>query len=91
VATNAMVEAYLRQLLVEEHGDELEVLEGGGYLVPVADGVVRVWVVDGNHRSRRVLVTARVLEEVEETFELLAALNELNAATPYGRYFQGTR
>jgi hypothetical protein len=80
-----MVCAYLRELLVEEHGDELEVLEDGGYLVPVAGGV-RVWVVDGNHRSRRVLVTAPVLD-AEASPELLAALNELNAATPYGRYF----
>jgi hypothetical protein len=34
-----------------------------------------------------VLVMARVLVEVEETLELLRAWNELNAATPYGRYF----
>lgn len=87
MATNAMVDAYLRQLLVEEYGEGLEVLEDGGYVVRVAGGAVRVWVVGGNHRSRRVLVMAQVLEEVDETPELLLALNGLNAATPYGRYF----
>lgn len=86
MATSAMVDAYVRHLLVEEHGGELEVLDDGGYVVPVGDGV-RVWVVDGNHRSRRVLVTAQVLGGVEATPELLRVLDELNAVTPYGRYF----
>lgn len=86
MATTAMADTYVRHLLLEEHGEDLEVLDDGGYEVPLADGV-RVWVVDGNHRTRRVLATARVLEEVEASAELLEALNELNAVTPYGRYF----
>jgi hypothetical protein len=86
MATTAMADTYVRHLLLEEHGEDLGMLEDGGYEVPLADGV-RVWVVDGNHRTRRVLSTARVLEAVEDSAELLEALNELNAVTPYGRYF----
>jgi hypothetical protein len=85
MATTAMVASYLRQLLVDEHGEDLREVDGGHEL-PLAGGV-RVWVVDGNHRTRRVLVTARVLAEVTPSAELLEALNERNAATPYGRFF----
>jgi hypothetical protein len=85
MATTAMVASYLRQLLVDEHGEDLREVDGG-YELPLAGGV-RVWVVDGNHRTRRVLVTARVLPEVAPSVELLEALNERNAATPYGRFF----
>jgi hypothetical protein len=86
VTTTAMVDAYVRQLLTDEHGDELEVLGDGHYRVPVAGGI-RVAVLEGNRRTRRVLVTAPVLEVVAATPELLELLNDLNAATPYGRYF----
>jgi hypothetical protein len=86
VATTAMVDAYVRQLLLEEHGDELVELEDGHYQVP-APGDVRLWVVHGNPRTRRVLVTARLLEDVAAAPELLEELNGLNAVTPYGRYF----
>lgn len=86
VATTAMVDAYVRQLLHDEHGDDLEVVEDGGYVVPVADGV-RVVVVGNNHRTRRVLVTATVLDVGEGAAALLEALNDLNAVTLYGRYF----
>jgi hypothetical protein len=86
VTTTAMADTYVRHLLLEEHGEDLLVLEDGGYEVPLGEGV-RVWVVDGSHRTRRVLATARVLEGVDPSTPLLEALNELNAVTPYGRYF----
>ncbi len=82
-----MADAYVKQLLVDGYGEELGVPDEGGYLVPVGSGV-RVWVVDGNHRSRRVLVTAPLLRDVEVDLELFDALNDLNAVTPYGRYYE---
>jgi hypothetical protein len=85
VATTAMVDCYVRQLLEEEHGEDLEVVDGPYVLT--GDHPVRVWVVGGNHRTRRVLVTAVVLAAVEVGTALLEALNDLNAATAYGRFF----
>jgi hypothetical protein len=85
VATTAMVDCYVRQLLEEERGEDLEVVDG--HYVLTGDHPVRVWVVGGNHRTRRVLVTAVVLTAVELGTELLEALNDLNAATAYGRFF----
>jgi hypothetical protein len=85
MATTAMVDSYVRQLLEEERGEDLQILEGT-YLL-IGDHPVRIWVADGNHRTRRLLVTAVVLEDVEVDEELLEALNELNAATVYGRFF----
>jgi hypothetical protein len=86
MATTAMVDCYVRHLLVEEHGDEVE--EHDGAYVLAGDVSVRVFVMDGSHRTRRVLVTAVVLEDVEvELALLLQAVNDLNAATLYGRFF----
>jgi hypothetical protein len=85
MATTAMVDCYVRQLLEEERGEDLEVVDGHDVLT--GDHPVRVWVVSGNHRTRRVLVTAVVLTAVELGTELLEALNDLNAATAYGRFF----
>lgn len=88
MTTTAMVDTYVRHLLDEAHGEDLEVLDGGGYEVPVAEEVrVRVWVLDGTYRTRRVLVTARVIGQMDADPELFEALNDLNAVTPYGRYF----
>lgn len=81
-----MVRTYVRHLLEEEFGEDLEVLGDGIYDVPVGVGV-RVVVVDSNERSRRVLITAPVIEVDGPTWDVLEALNELNATTPYGRYF----
>lgn len=86
MATSAMVDAYVRQLLVEEFGEDLEVREDGRYEIPPGRGI-RIWVVDGNHRTRRLLLTARILTGADDSPELLSALNDLNALTPYGRYF----
>jgi hypothetical protein len=85
MATTAMVDSYVRQLLQEERGEDLEVLDGSYVLT--GEPPVRIWVVDGNHRTRRVLVTAVVVENVEVDAELLDAVNTLNAATVYGRFF----
>jgi hypothetical protein len=85
MATTAMVDSYVRHLLEEEHGEDVQALDGS-YVLP-GDHPVRIWVVDGNHRSRRVLVTAVVLEDVDVDTELLEAVNALNAVTVYGRFF----
>jgi hypothetical protein len=85
MATMAMVDTYVRQLLLDEHGDALEVGDRG-YVLP-GEPSVRVGVVDGNHRTRRVLVTAVVLDDVEVDVRLLEEVNELNARALYGRYF----
>jgi hypothetical protein len=85
MATTAMVDSYVRHLLDEEHGEDIRALDGSYVLA--GDHPVRIWVVDGNHRSRRVLVTAVVLEDVDVDTELLEAVNALNAVTVYGRFF----
>jgi hypothetical protein len=85
MATTAMVDSYVRHLLEEEHGEDVQALDGSYVLA--GDHPVRIWVVDGNHRSRRVLVTAVVLEDVDVDTELLEAVNALNAVTVYGRFF----
>ena len=85
MATTAMVNAYLEQLLLEEYGDDLEASDGG-YAIPLAGGL-RIWVIDGNHRTRRVLVTARLMAVEDVTIELLDTINQLNATTLYGRFF----
>jgi hypothetical protein len=85
MATAAMVDSYVRQLLQEEHGEDVEVLDGSYVLT--GEHPVRIWVADGNYRSRRVLVTAVILEDVDVNTELLEAVNALNAVTVYGRFF----
>jgi hypothetical protein len=86
MATTAMVDCYVRHLLFEEHGDDVE--EHDGAYVLAGDVSVRVFVMEGSHRTRRVLVTAVVLEDIEvELALLLEAVNDLNAATLYGRFF----
>jgi hypothetical protein len=85
MATTAMVDSYVQHLLHEERGDVLESLDGRYVLA--GDHPVHLWVVGDDHRTRRVLVTATVLEEVEVGRELLEAVNDLNAATVYGRFF----
>jgi hypothetical protein len=85
VATTAMVNVYLEQLLLEEYGDDVETSDGG-YEIPLAGGL-RIWVIDGNHRTRRVLVTARLMAVEDVTLELLETINQLNAVTLYGRFF----
>jgi hypothetical protein len=85
MATTAMVDSYVRHLLREERGDDLEVVDGRCFLA--GDHPVHVWVIGDNQRTRRVLVTATVLEDVEADRELLEALNDLNAVTVYGRFF----
>jgi hypothetical protein len=85
VATTAMVNAYLEQLLLEEYGDDVETSDGG-YEIPLAGGL-RIWVIGGNHRTRRILVTARLMAVEDVTIELLETINQLNAATLYGRFF----
>jgi hypothetical protein len=85
VATTAMVKAYLEQLLLEEYGDDVETTDGG-YEIPLAGGL-RIGVVDGNHRTRRVLVTARIMIVEDVTIELLETINQLNAVSLYGRFF----
>jgi hypothetical protein len=86
MATTAMVDCYVRHLLHEERGDDVE--DVGGHHVLTGAHPVHVWVIGDNRRTRRVLVTADVLEDVgDDDRELLEALNELNAATMYGRFF----
>lgn len=85
MATTAMVNAYLEQLLLEEYGDDVETFDGG-FELPLAGGL-RIGVVDGNHRTRRILVTARLMAVEDISFELLETINQLNATTLYGRFF----
>jgi hypothetical protein len=86
MATTAMVDCYVRHLLHEERGDDVE--DVGGHHVLTGAHPVHVWVIGDNRRTRRVLVTADVLEDVgDDDREILEALNELNAATMYGRFF----
>jgi hypothetical protein len=86
MATTAMVDCYARHLLVEEHGQDVE--ERGGAYVLDGDVSVRVFVMDGSLRTRRVLVTAVVLEDLEVDLPLLLeAVNDLNVKTLYGRFF----
>jgi hypothetical protein len=85
VATTAMVKAYLEQLLLEEYGDDVE-MSDGGYEIPLAGGL-RIWVIDGNHRTRRILVTARITTVEDVTLELFETINQLNAVTLYCRFF----
>jgi hypothetical protein len=88
MATTAMVDSYVRHLLHEERGDDVEVV--GGHYVLAGPHPVHVWVIGDNHRTRRVLVTAEVLgdvEDVDDDHDVLEALNELNAVTMYGRFF----
>jgi hypothetical protein len=80
-----MVDAYVRELLDEAFGGEVRV-EGRSYILPL-DAAPVVEVVPAGGNALRVLVAAKVAVDLTATPALLEALNQVNAALPYGRVF----
>jgi hypothetical protein len=80
-----MVDAYVRELLDEAFGDEVQA-EGRSYILPLEARPV-VEVVPAGGKALRVQVAAPVAYDVTAGPALFEALNEVNARLPYGRIF----
>jgi hypothetical protein len=80
-----MVDAFVRELLDEAFGADVEV-QGRRYILPLPARPV-VEVVPGEGHALRVQVAAPVATEVAAYRDLLGELNEVNGNLPYGRVF----